>query len=120
MRDHCVGCGLRFEREEGFHTGGMALNLVAAELLFVVLFVGLLALTWPNPPWEALRWGSIVLMIAFPLLFYPFSKALWLALDLAIRPIETIEIVPLDDWGLAGERNARATPSAPHGTPRSL
>ncbi|MCS6800432.1 MAG: DUF983 domain-containing protein [Chloroflexota bacterium] len=116
-RDHCTGCGLRFEREEGFHTGGMALNLVASELVFVAVLVGLVVATWPNPPWDLLRWGALLLMVAFPLFFYPFSKAFWLALDLAIRPIEPIEIVPLDDWGLAGNSNARATPSAPHGTP---
>lgn len=118
--DHCTGCGLRFEREEGFYTGGIALNLVASEMLFVAVLVGLLIATWPNPPWDLVRWGSIALMVACPLVFYPFSKAFWLAFDLAIRPIETIEIVPLDDWGLAGDYNARSTPSAPHGTPTPL
>jgi uncharacterized protein (DUF983 family) len=91
MHDRCSHCFLHFEREEGFHSGGMALNLVVSELLFVALFVGILVVSWPNPPWDFLRWGSIALMILFPLAFYPLSKAIYLALDLAIRPVETWE-----------------------------
>lgn len=93
MRPYCPACGLRLEREEGFHTGGMAVNLVIAELLFVALFVAILVVSWPNPPWEFLRWGSMVLMVLFPIVFYPFSRALWLALDLVIRPVEREEII---------------------------
>ena len=51
MRPSCPRCGLRLEREEGYFLGAMALNLVVAELLFVVAFATTLVLTWPRPPW---------------------------------------------------------------------
>lgn len=52
------------------------LNIIAAELLF---------LTWPTPPWTLLQYGGLVLMILAPFLFFPFSKTLFLAVDLLFR-----------------------------------
>src|SRR5207249_1937986 len=34
MRPRCPGCGLRLEREAGYFTGAMAVNLITAELVF--------------------------------------------------------------------------------------
>lgn len=66
--------------------GAYMFNIIAAELLFACLFVGVLVVTWPTPPWRLITWGSAVLMLVMPLLFYPFSKTLFLAFDLAFRP----------------------------------
>jgi hypothetical protein len=33
MNDHCSNCGWIFEREEGYWTGAIAINLVVAEML---------------------------------------------------------------------------------------
>jgi hypothetical protein len=48
--------------------------------------VAVVLLTWPHPPWNSIFWGGIVLMILLPILFFPFSKTLWLAFDLIFRP----------------------------------
>ena len=40
----------------------------------------------PNTPWDMLVYGGVSVMIAAPILFYPFAKSLFLALDLAFRP----------------------------------
>jgi hypothetical protein len=29
-------------------------NIIAAELIFAVVFLGVSLLTWPTPPWDAL------------------------------------------------------------------
>jgi hypothetical protein len=42
--------------------------------------------TLPDVPWKALQYGGIALMIVFPLIFYPFSKTIFLAFDLFFRP----------------------------------
>jgi len=85
---HCPRCGSRLERGEGdYFIGAYTLNLVAAELVFALVFVGRVVATWPNPPWDFLEWGSVVGVILAPVLFYPFSKTLWLAADLASRPL---------------------------------
>ena len=87
LRPACANCGLRLDRgESDYWLGAMLFNLIAAETLFAVGLVTVLVLTWPNPPWDALQWGSIAAMILAPLILFPFSKLLWLAFDLVFRP----------------------------------
>ena len=62
------------------------LDLVVPLILWFFGFFGILIATWPNPPWSLLQWGSIAFMIGFPLLFYPMSHTLAIALDMLVRP----------------------------------
>lgn len=87
MRDRCPVCRMRLARgEEGYEVGAYMFNIVAAELIFAAIFLGVLASTWPSPPWDMLLYGGAVLMLTVPILFYPFSKTIFLAFDLAFRP----------------------------------
>lgn len=87
MRDRCPVCRIRLERgEEGYQVGAYMFNIVAAELIFAAIFLGILLSTWPTPPWDKLLYGGIAMMLVAPLLFYPFSKTLFLAFDLVFRP----------------------------------
>jgi len=80
-------CGLHLERgEQGYVVGAYMFNIIAAELVFAMIFMGVVLLTWPDPPWRTLQYGGGVLMIAMPFFFYPFSKTLFLAFDLVFRP----------------------------------
>jgi hypothetical protein len=72
--------------EAGYEVGAYMFNIVAAELIFALIFLAVLASTWPNPPWNLLLYGGAVLMVIVPLLFYPFSKTIFLAFDLTFRP----------------------------------
>jgi uncharacterized protein (DUF983 family) len=95
IRDACPRCGLRMDRgESGYWTGPMAMNLITAELIFVVGLFATLVLTMPNPPWDALLWGSITAMVLGPIITYPFSRLVWLAVDLIIRPPEPGDFQP--------------------------
>ena len=95
MRPRCASCGLRFERsDDGYFSGAMLCNLLIAELIFFVGFVAAILLTWPAVPWDALMYGGAVAMIALPVLLYPFSKALWLAVDVSVRPVLPSECAP--------------------------
>jgi hypothetical protein len=67
-------------------------NIVAAELIFALVFLAVLLWTWPNPPWKLLQYGGIALMVLAPVLFYPFSKMLFLAFDLVFRPATPDEL----------------------------
>ena len=88
LRARCPGCNFSFEREEGYWVGALIANIAVAELLFAVLFVGGIAVTYPDVPWTQLGIASILAMIALPILFYPLSKMVWLWLDLAfMHPI---------------------------------
>jgi len=73
--------------EHGYVVGSYMFNIIAAELLFAGIFVGVLALTWPTPPWTLLQYGGAALMILAPIVFYPFSKTVFLAFDLIFRPV---------------------------------
>jgi uncharacterized protein (DUF983 family) len=86
----CAACGLRFERdrdeEHDYWLGAYMLNFIVTEVVFAIgLLIALLA-TWPDPPWQLLLYGGGVLMVLTPIVFYPFSKSLWLAIDLVFRP----------------------------------
>jgi uncharacterized protein (DUF983 family) len=89
LRSKCPTCGLALERGEGedHWFGAVAVNLVAAELLGVGALIVWIIAAWPNVPWTAVQFTGPVLMIALPVLFYPFSRALWLAWDLYFRPV---------------------------------
>ncbi len=80
-------CRMRLERgEEGYQVGAYMFNIVAAELIFAAVFLAVLVYTWPAPPWDALLYGGVAIMITAPFLFYPFSKTVFLAFDLIFRP----------------------------------
>ena len=94
LKKTCPGCGLRLQRDEnGYELGGMAINLIVAEGLWVITFVSILFATWPNPPWVLLQWGSALMMLLMPLLFLRHARMLALALDLLVRPPERKELV---------------------------
>lgn len=79
---------MRLERgESGYQVGAYMFNIIASELVFAVIFVGILLATWPSPPWTLLQWGAPLLMVLAPVLFYPYSKTLFLAFDLIFRPV---------------------------------
>jgi len=87
MAERCPSCNLALTRKEsGYSLGGFWLNMLFAEGVTIALFIGTLVATWPNPPWTLLQYGLPILALLTPLLFFPFSKTLFLALDLAVRP----------------------------------
>ncbi len=83
----CPVCGLGLERgEQGYWLGAYFFNLMAVETVFSLWVVGFLVGTWPDPPWGLFQATTVALMVAVPVLFFPFSKTLFLAFDLLIRP----------------------------------
>ena len=87
MLDTCPHCGLVTERgEDGYIVGAYMFNIVTAELLLAAICGSIALATWPAVPWTLLLWLGGILTIALPLLWYPFSKTLFLAFDLLFRP----------------------------------
>jgi hypothetical protein len=88
MTATCPRCHLLLDRgESDYFLGGYTVNFVASELVAVVGAGAGVVLTWPDVPWRLLTWILVLLMILAPVMFYPFAKTLWLALDLAFRPL---------------------------------
>jgi uncharacterized protein (DUF983 family) len=94
LREHCPVCGLRLERGEGedYYLGGMLFNLFLSELVFVLLLVVFVIALWPKVPWNHLEYGIAAAVIVAPFAFYPMSKLLWLAFDIALRPVTPAEM----------------------------
>jgi uncharacterized protein (DUF983 family) len=87
MKQRCPTCGMLLERgESDYFLGGYTLNLIAVEILLALAFLIVVIVTWPNPPWDALMYGGVILSILGAVLCYPFAKTTWLAVDLIFRP----------------------------------
>lgn len=83
MVEDCPGCGLHFEREPGYWTGALAMNIIITGGVFAITFVVVLALTIPDVPVVPLLAVLVPLTILLPIAAYPISKTLWVAVDLA-------------------------------------
>jgi uncharacterized protein (DUF983 family) len=87
LRETCPTCRVSFEREEGYFLGAYALNLIVAEFLGIGLVILLLFRT--DLRHLDLLWQEAIavgLAVAFPLLFFPYSREVWIALDLVFHP----------------------------------
>lgn len=88
----CPRCGYRFAPEDGYFLGGYALNLVGSEVLGlgVVLFF-LLRSNYSLYQQEAIAIGAAILL---PILFFPWSRTFWMALDLTFQGDQHLEQEP--------------------------
>lgn len=99
MLERCPRCNLRFERIDGHLTGALGINTVIS--IIVVIGVGILGgiVTWPELPLTPLVTTITAVAALFPIFFYPFSKTVWTAIDLRMRPPEPGEVLPgFGDW----------------------
>lgn len=85
LEAECPSCGLLFEREPGYWVGAMIINTAAISFLFLASLGLGIWLTWPNVPWGVLLVVVVALNLVFPVLFHPYSRTLWVALDLSFR-----------------------------------
>jgi uncharacterized protein (DUF983 family) len=97
----CDKCGIRLDRgeSEDYFLGGMFFNIVLAEVLFALVLLVVVVVMWPNVPWAGIQYSLIVAMIAAPIVLYPVSRLMWLALDLLLRPPDAAEMA----WHASGE-----------------
>jgi uncharacterized protein (DUF983 family) len=88
METRCPSCGLALQRGEDhdFWLGAFAINLVIAEGLAALIGIVVLRWTWPN--YAMAMAVATVLAIVMPLIFFPWSRMIWLAWDLSFRPSE--------------------------------
>jgi uncharacterized protein (DUF983 family) len=93
MVERCPGCGYRFEREEGFQLGGYVINFGVTEGLVCLVVGGYIVAAAANPDvaiWPVVLGGFLAAVVT-PLVFYPFSRTIWAAIDLALTPLNVVE-----------------------------
>src|ERR1051326_7258272 len=79
LKHSCSECGVIFKREEGFFVGAIMANVVATEILIVMIYLSCITLT--NLHERVVLTILFVIGGVFPLAFYHHAWALWLAMD---------------------------------------
>ena len=92
----CPRCDLALERSDGFWLGAMAINLGATEAVFGALGIAWAVLAWPDVPWTLVTVVGIALNAVFPFVFYPFSKTIFLAIDLVLHRADNASAAELE------------------------
>jgi uncharacterized protein (DUF983 family) len=93
MKERCPTCGYKIARDEGFWLGGYTMNVVIGEGLLglhLLVFAGWI-LNNPDKPIRTWVYVAIVLAVVPPVLFFKFSRTIWMAMDLLIHPLEPWE-----------------------------
>lgn len=96
--ERCPTCGFKFNRIEGHWIGSLGMNTILSfGTLLITVVVGF-ALTTPDPP--ALLLVVIAMAVAgiVPMIFFPWSRLLWSAVDLWMRPLEPSDEVDPRYW----------------------
>ncbi len=93
MLPACPTCGHCFEprAEEGFFLGALTINLgVTQGAILLGLFVYIIVLAGGGEaiPVVPLLLVASVLVVALPILFYPFARTIWAACDLALHGMD--------------------------------
>lgn len=80
----CPACGYRFAREEGYWVGALIINMAFTEALFLAVFLGYLIASAGEVSWGHLLAIAGGVNLLFPVVFYPWSKTIWMAFDLVV------------------------------------
>lgn len=104
LEERCPSCRLRLERENDFFLGGYVINLAVTEgLLALALMIYVLRITAdPGTSLVPVLVAGGIISVILPVLFFPFSRTIWMAIDLAMRPVPRDEA----DEGAAGAGQA--------------
>ncbi|MCA9859818.1 MAG: hypothetical protein KC438_08855 [Thermomicrobiales bacterium] len=85
----CPRCGYQFEAESGYFVGGYAFNLVGSEVIgLAIVVIILLRSNLSLFQQEVIGVGAAILM---PILFFPWSRTLWMAFDLILQGDQHLE-----------------------------
>jgi hypothetical protein len=91
----CPRCGLVFEQDEGSRLGSAMVNYAVVGFCLVVYIVAGFILTLPDPPVLPLIGGAVALILVVALVFFPFAKTIWAAIDLVLHGFEPERKTPL-------------------------
>jgi uncharacterized protein (DUF983 family) len=89
LQERCPRCNFALEqRIEGHWLGSLGINIIVSfGALLVTVVVGAV-ITYPDIAVGPLATVAVAVAVVVPLVFFPFSKTLWSAIDLAMRPLE--------------------------------
>ncbi|MDZ4819935.1 MAG: DUF983 domain-containing protein [Planctomycetota bacterium] len=84
MPENCAHCQLKFQRGPGYYLGSVYVNY---GLTAVLVTIGYFALFFSEVMSNTMQLVCLVTFcVLFPLWFFRYARALWLALDLYLDP----------------------------------
>jgi uncharacterized protein (DUF983 family) len=86
MEQGCRLCGLRFERAQGYFVGAIYINYAVTAVIAVGGFF--LLWRWLDLSTSAQFAVWVPFLIAFPVVFFRWSRSLWLGLEYLVNPEE--------------------------------
>ncbi len=86
MYPQCRVCELRFEREQGYFLGAIYINYAVTVVIMLAGFFILEYTTDVSLAQQIILW--CIFGVLFPMLFYRYSKSLWLSIDCIFDPPE--------------------------------
>jgi uncharacterized protein (DUF983 family) len=92
MRQRCPLCGINFERMEGHFLGAVALNTVVSAGAVLSTICLTIVIAGTDVSSKLLLLTALPMATILPVLFDPFSRTLWTAIDILIRPVEPKEL----------------------------
>lgn len=98
MAERCPRCNFKFERDEGHFVGAVGMNTIMSFGLLLLALIVFFIATYPDIPAGPWVFGAAAVFGLVPVILYPISKTLWVAIDLVMRPLEPGESLPADEW----------------------
>ena len=84
MQERCPVCGLVYGREQGYFVGAIYINVMATEALILLVYLVSLFTGFVN---ERVIFPLMIGMaVVLPLIFFRFSRSLWLSIDHIVSP----------------------------------
>src|SRR5687768_14847822 len=88
----CRTCGIKWRREVGFELGAVTVNtIITFGSLTIFMVIGFI-LTVPDIPVLPFVLGLMAVGLFMPIIIYPFTYTIWLAIDLTIHPPDDAEL----------------------------
>ena len=97
--DRCVGCGVKRTRDtEGHELGSMTIASMINIVLIMIAIGIAIAITAPDVPVLTLYIVLASAALVFPVLTWPMTHTLWMAIDLIVRPMSQGEAADAQAW----------------------
>ena len=97
--DRCVGCGVKRTRDtDGHELGSMTIASVLNIVLIMAAIGIAVAITAPDVPVLTLYIVLASAALVFPVLTWPMTHTLWMAIDLIFRPMGVDEVAEAQAW----------------------
>jgi uncharacterized protein (DUF983 family) len=84
LKKRCPNCHTLFAYEDGYFLGAYAVSVIFMIFFGIALVFGLIAFT--DLSVLQMQILGVIIVVALPILIYPLSLLIWIALDVTLHP----------------------------------